>query len=74
MNQSGMTPEFSLEELEKTVLTASQLASFVLVCRDLEVDLVVLSKEHTRLEGMLGRITDSIHGLVQSLQEQELQD
>jgi len=41
---------------------------------DLEVELAVLSRELTRLEGLSTRIVSSLHELRLSLQEQELPD
>ncbi len=69
MNQSSMEPEYILEESGKMPLTGNQLACIIQELLDLEVDSVVLFKELTRLEGISGRIRDSLQGLRLSVQE-----
>ncbi len=71
MNLPSVEPEYIVQELEKIPLTGKQLACTVQILLDLEVDLVVLYKELTRLEGISGRIRDSVQGLRLSLQERE---
>ncbi len=56
MNQ----PEYILETSGKIALTGNQLASLSQILLDLEVDLVVLSKEQSRLADMCSRIGNSM--------------
>ncbi len=71
MKQPSTVPEYSVEESGKIRHMGSKLDSFVQELLDLEVDSVVLYKELTRLEGISGRIRDSLRELRQSLVEQE---
>ncbi len=63
MNQLTNSPEFILEESEKTHLTAKQLDNFVQNLLDLGVDIKVLSTELSKLEGFSGRIGEDIRAL-----------
>ncbi len=71
LNLSSTEPEFTLEESERIPLMEKQLAYLSQTLLDLEVDSVVLYKELTKLEGMSGRITDSLRELRLSVQEQQ---
>ena len=69
MSQSSTEPEYSVEVSEKMHLTEKQLASLSQMLCDLEVDIQVLYKELTKLEGFSGRIADDIKVLALWAQE-----
>ncbi len=71
MSQYPTTPEFILEESEKTHLTERQQACLSQILLDLEVDLRAYTKELSTLVTFLGRIQNSVRELRLSLLEQE---
>ena len=68
MNQARSVPEYILAESEKILPMGNLQASFV---QDLRVDIQVLYKELTKLEGFCGRIADDIKALALLESEQE---
>ncbi len=72
MNQYSTTPEFTVEQSEKTLLTGNQLAFIVHQLLDLEVDSVVLSKELKDLVGLSERIVILLREARQSLEREQL--
>ncbi len=71
MSQHSTEPEFILADMEKTVLTGSLQVCLSRTLLNLEVDLVVLSKELTKLGNMSTRIGIDIRNLRQQELERE---
>ena len=68
MNHFKMEPEYILAESEKIHLTANQLVNLNQRLLDMEVDLVVLLKEHSKLDAMSTRIVTHLREVRSSLE------
>ncbi len=73
MNQWSRVPEYILETpSEKIIHSTAQLKDTKSICMDqVAAELRLLSVELNISVGILGKIRDSLHVLVQSVQEQE---
>ncbi len=65
----SIVPEYLVEQSEETVLMANRHNCLIQELSDMAVDLAVLYKELTRLEGFSGRIADDCKALELSLRD-----
>ncbi len=69
MSRQVAEPEYIVQESEKTHLTENQLACISQRLLDLELSMVLLSRQHTSLGSTFIRIGDSLRRVRRQLEE-----